>query len=77
MLSTISVLIFFPDEDGWIGLGVWQELHDVAALRRPVFLLRDDGQLVPLPRVSFGAVQRGDWIRFARVNADKRKPRMK
>jgi hypothetical protein len=69
--SSISVLVFFPDVCGWIGFGVWRELHDVAALGRPVFLLLDDGRLVPFQHVTFGPVRTDDWIQFARVSARK------
>jgi hypothetical protein len=72
-LPIISVLVFFPDGGGWIGYGVWQELHDVAALGRPVFLLRDDGRLVPLGQVTFGPIHAHDWVRFARVRACRRR----
>ncbi len=74
LLSSISILVFFPDVCGWIGFGVWRELRDVAALGRPVFLLLDDGRLVPLQHVTFGPVRNDDWIHYACVNV--RKPRM-
>lgn len=46
VLASLSALVFFPEVDGSIGLGVSQEVADARAASLPVFLLTDAGELL-------------------------------
>src|SRR4051794_1348717 len=39
ILPTLTALCVFPDEDGWIGMGVWIEVHDALARELPVYVM--------------------------------------
>ena len=68
VLASLSVLVFIADGDGWIGRGVWVEVQQ-ARTRVPVYLLTDDGQLVPLARVSCSAPRPDNWTSHVQVRA--------
>lgn len=65
LLPTLTELVFFPESDGTIGLGVWSELHD-AADQLPIWYLDDAGRWFPLAAVEITVT--GDSLaRFATV----------
>lgn len=67
LLPTIDALVFFADDDGYVGLGVWTELCDADERGIPICYLAPHGRLY-----EFGdsdAVQVSlrpwDWKQFA------------
>lgn len=45
ILATIDALVFFADDDGYVGLGVWTELCDAGAHGIPIWYLAPHGRL--------------------------------
>src|SRR5690242_15626639 len=52
MCSTLSALVFIADPEGWIGLGVWCEIHYAKKMDLPVWYLCDQG-LLPFHEIGF------------------------
>lgn len=70
LLQRITVLVFCTTPDGWVGRGVWTEIH-TARPRVPVYYLTDQGALVPFSGLSFSRPNPDDWTRHVRVRVRK------
>lgn len=67
VLATLSGVVFFTDEAGWIGKGVFTELMDAAAAGLPIGLLTDDGAVHPPDAFAITDVDEEDWRQYARI----------
>jgi hypothetical protein len=66
--SRIAAAVFFDDGDGFIGRGVWREIHDLRDLGRDVWFLSESGQLIAFDAVSLEHDPKSrSWRRYARV----------
>ena len=69
ILTTIDALVFFADDDGYVGYGVWAELTDADARGIPIWYLAPYGRLY-----EFGdsdavevCLRPWDWKQFAMI----------
>jgi hypothetical protein len=65
---SLSTLVFFTDEQQYIGYGVFTEIRDARDGGLPVFFLTDDGILHALDDVILGQPNEDDWRRYMRVS---------
>jgi hypothetical protein len=66
ILPTVAAVCVFPDADGWVGRGVWDELCDALAYGVPVFVLTNT-RLHTWSDVTL--IESGrDWRRYARLH---------
>lgn len=74
VLDSLAAVAVFADAEGWIGFGVWTEVHD--ALRRglPVYVLTDDGAACPWTAVAVAERDASDWQRYARLTVETARP---
>jgi len=70
VLTSSTALVFFVDAAGYIGKGVYQEIHDADMYGIPVWFLTDDGTMYDLNTLSF-TVDEDDWKQYARVHVAK------
>jgi len=66
VLASCAALAFFADDAGWIGYGVWTEMHDAARAGLPIWYLSRTGAPHPLERLTF-TVDEDDWRQYASV----------
>jgi hypothetical protein len=66
VLTSMDALAFIVDSDGYIGRGVWQEIHDAADRAIPVYCLHD-GRLTPLAALQFDLSPLDSYRQWARV----------
>lgn len=69
LLTTLDALVFFADEDGYVGLSVWTELGDADERGIPIWYLAPHGRLY-----EFGdsdavevSLRPWDWKQFAMI----------
>jgi hypothetical protein len=69
ILATIDALVFFADDDGYVGYGVWTELCDADARGIPIWYLAPHNRLY-----EFGdsddvqvSLRPWDWKQFAMI----------
>jgi hypothetical protein len=66
--SRIAGVVFFDDGDGFIGRGVWREIHDLRDLGRDVWFLSENDQLIALEAIRLEHDPKSrSWRRYARV----------
>lgn len=68
VVAQIDALIFFQDAQGYIGYGVWTEIHDAIDHGIPVSLLADSS-LHPWSTVEISERQPDNWRQYARIHA--------
>lgn len=66
LLPTLAAVVFFTDDAGWIGKGVWMEIIGAAHAGVPVALLTDGGSLHDIGSLTFD-VDEDDWRQYAHV----------
>lgn len=66
LLPTLAAVVFFTDDAGWIGKGVWAEISGAAHAGVPVALLTDGGSLYDIGSLAFH-VDEDDWRQYAHV----------
>ena len=67
-------LLFFTDETGYIGKGVWSEIIDVLhVLKRPIYLVTVNGDYFPIDNlqrsgiVHFSGEDELSWHKYVRI----------
>jgi len=68
ILPTLAAVVVFADENGWIGAGVWAEVHDARRHGVPVYVLDDAGGLRRWESVRVTERRPDDWDRTARLD---------
>jgi hypothetical protein len=66
-VRVIDLLVFFTDDLGFVGRGVWDEVHSAASHGVAVRFLTDDGRFVPEERFELFLDEYGDWREYAMV----------
>jgi len=71
LLTTLQAVVFFADDDGYIGYGVWTELTDALDQNIPVRYLTPEGRLYEISAddgdLETTAFRPWDWRQFATV----------
>ena len=72
LLPTLTRVVFFAADGGWLGRGVLTELQDVKARRLPIHLLAENGELIPWTQLTFSIPDPGNWTRHLQVSVRPR-----
>jgi hypothetical protein len=67
ILSTLAAVCAFTGKDGWVGMGVWIEVHDALARGLPVYLLTTK-RVYPWDRVEVIEPEKRNYQRYARFH---------
>lgn len=68
VLSQIDEIVFFTNEHGYIGRGVYREINDCHLAGKSVHMLTDDGQLHSYDDVELSEPDDTDWIQHVQTS---------
>jgi hypothetical protein len=68
IMPTLAAVVVFPDTGGWIGAGVWKEVHDARNHGIPVYVLDDAGDVRGWEAIRLMERRPDDWQRTARLD---------
>src|SRR5215207_9939743 len=67
ILPTLAAICVFTDEEGWVGAGVWIEVHNALARELPVYLLTAN-RVYPWARVEVIEPETRNYRRYVQFH---------
>src|SRR5215204_5972354 len=67
ILATLAAICVFTDEEGWVGAGVWIEVHNALARELPVYLLTAN-RVYPWARVEVIEPETRNYRRYVQFH---------